>query len=804
MKAHTQDYKNTIKSLGRRIDTRITYQSNGVTVELGKEELNSTSLHYEGDILKSVMRQMDIDSNVEIPKGTILHCEFAVKVNGSFEYLNLGNFIVYEIEQQEDKRSYMLTCYDKMLYSMTPYENLGITYPITIRDYVNAIATHLGLTFRNASSSFANWNKQIQQELYLDSEGNSMDYTFRDVLDEIAQATASTICINEDTDELEIRYITNSLDTVDEEFLNEDNVNIGEKYGPINSIVLSRAAGADNVYLRDEASVAQNGLCEIKIVDNQIMNFNDRSTYLLDILTKLDGLEYYQNEITSTGITYYNLCDKYNVQIGENTYPCVMFNDEINIDQGLREQIYTNIPEKSETDYTKADSTDRKIRQTYIIVDKQNNIIESVVSEVGEQNDKISQITQSVDELNAKISDIADVTVTGENNEAHLFMEHINASEPIGLKIRPVGENISYLYPHSSLYPSSNLYPKTRTIRFYNITTDETFDLPLPEDLLYYNGSIYDEFILDYENEIFQVKKRCQYNSDGSVSMLPSEETHNYTYDHINLSDGDYNVDILGYTTGYIYARLMAANIYTSQFATRVEMTSAINQKANEINLVVAEKLDEDEFTHAEIVAKINDDTSQIKIDADKVDIEANDVLNILAGNSINLTSNAITLNSNKFNVTADGKLSASEVNISGAINATSGTFTGEINASSGTIGRYQITNEYLQTGTGNNQSGMGGNQAFWAGSETSSSAPFHVGYDGSLYASNANISGTINANSGTFRGTIRASSGNIGGWTINSNGITGTYSGVTTTLTPRGIRVETSTTSYWKNWTSL
>ena len=98
----------------------------------------------------------------------------------------------------------------------------------------------------------------------------------------------------------------------------------------------------------------------------------------------------------------------------------------------------------------------------------------------------------------------------------------------------------------------------------------------------------------------------------------------------------------------------------------------------------------------------------------------------------------------------------------------------------------------------------MGGNEAFWAGSESSSSAPFHVGYDGSLYASNANISGTINANSGTFRGTIRASSGNIGGWTINSNGITGTYSGVTTTLTPRGIRVETSTTSYWKNWTSL
>lgn len=815
MKTHTQAFKDTIKVLGRRIDTRITYQSNGETVELGKEELNSTSLHYEGDILKSVMRQMDIDSNVEIPKGTELHCEFGVKVNGSFEYLNLGNFIVYEIEQQEDKRSYLLTCYDKMLYSMTPYEDMGITYPITIRDYINAIATHLGLTFKNANSSFANWNKQIQQELYLDSEGNSMDYTFRDVLDEIAQATASTICIDEETNQLEIRYITSTLDTVDEEFLNEDNVNIGEKYGPINSIVLSRAAGTDNVYLRDEASVTQNGLCEIKIVDNQILNFNDRATYLVDMLAKLDGLEYYQNDISSTGITYYNLCDKYNIQIGENSYPCVMFNYEIDIDQGLSEKIYTNLPEKTETDYTKADKTDRRITQTYIIVDKQNNTIESVVSEVGEQNDKISQVTQSIDELNAKISDIADVTISGESNEAYLELNHINASEPIEIKIKPTGTNISYLYPHSSLYPSSNLFMPIRTIKFTNTTTSEEFELTIPEDLLFYNSTTYDEFIMDYENEIFQVKKRCAYNANGTVSALGTEEIHNYPYDHINLSDGDYTIEIVGYSAAYIYARLMAANIYTSQFATRVEMNSAINQTATAINLRVDEKLDEEEYTHAEIVARINDDTSQIKIEADQIDIEANDIINIIAGNTINLTSKAIAIDSTNFKVTTSGNLTATNANITGNITATSGTFNGAINATSGTIGRYEITSTYIQTGTGSNQTGMGGDQAFWAGSDSSASAPFHVSYDGYLYASNANITGTIhatngsftgsvNATSGTFNGTIKASSGTIGGWTLTSDGIYGSYGGTEVKLSPRGhgTRPAGSSLPYsWSPW---
>ena len=157
-----------------------------------------------------------------------------------------------------------------------------------------------------------------------------------------------------------------------------------EKYGPVNSIVLSRSAGADNIYLRDEASVIQNGLCEIKIEDNQLMNDNDRANYLPDILGVLNGFEYYINDFSSTGITYYELCDKYNVTIDNNVYTCVMLNDEINITQGIEELIHTDMPETSETDYTKSDKTDRKINQAYSIVDKQNQTITNFVSQTSQ------------------------------------------------------------------------------------------------------------------------------------------------------------------------------------------------------------------------------------------------------------------------------------------------------------------------------------------------------------------------------------------------------------------------------------
>ena len=177
MKTHTSGFKNAIKTLGREIDVKLTYNSTTITAE----NINSVSLHYEGAILKSVMKQLDLDLNVNIPLETILTAQFGLKVNGAYEYITLGDFVVYKSEKQEDTRSYKITCYDKMLYAMKDYESLAITYPITIRNYLSAICTKLGLTFANASSTFTNYDKTIPNQLYLDVDSNSIGYTVRDV-----------------------------------------------------------------------------------------------------------------------------------------------------------------------------------------------------------------------------------------------------------------------------------------------------------------------------------------------------------------------------------------------------------------------------------------------------------------------------------------------------------------------------------------------------------------------------------------------------------------------------------------------
>lgn len=407
MKTHTQSFKNNVKEMGRELNSKITYSLAGKEMELGNSELNSVTPVFESALLKSVMKELDIDSNVDIPIGTGINYKLGVSLNGSpYEYIDFGNYIVYSSEKQEDTNSYNIVCYDNMLVSMKEYESLksaeilGKSFPMTIRDYITCVCADLGLLFKNRNETFANYNKMIDNDLYAD-----LGYTYRDIFDELAQVTASNIVVNgSGVGEVEIRYINETNDTIDEEYLKDVNVAFGEKYGPINSIVLSRAAGSDRIYLQNEKSVADNGLCEINISENQIMNFNNRDEFLPDILDKLDGLAYYTNDFSSTGVCYYDVCDKYNVQIGEEIYPCVMFNDQINVEQGLEEIIYTDLPEQAETDYSKADKTDKRINRTYLIVDKQNQTIEGMVEKVDDNIKQVTQLVADVEGLKSEVS----------------------------------------------------------------------------------------------------------------------------------------------------------------------------------------------------------------------------------------------------------------------------------------------------------------------------------------------------------------------------------------------------------------
>lgn len=108
-------------------------------------------------------------------------------------------------------------------------------------------------------------------------------------------------------------------------------------------------------------------------------------------------------------------------------------------------------------------------------------------------------------------------------------------------------------------------------------------------------------------------------------------------------------------------------------------------------------------------------------------------------GSFLNLSDGSFT--SPNLSWDSNGNLIAKNANLSG-----------EITATDGSIGKFKITDQWLITGSGSTCAGLGGSgQAFWAGAENSTVAPFRVDYDGKLVSSNADISGKITATEGTI-----------------------------------------------------
>ncbi len=482
MRVVTNDYIDAIKEFGREITVKLTindydsqdqllhtwYFDDQYSSENENEDtyhmnaggnINSVSYSYNGQLYTSIMKQCVIDINKNVypaETGTKREIDvyFGLLVNGAYEYIDFGTFLIKEQAEQKDTESIRITCYDKLLLSMVEYNGLDIKnyvqttdttyqadkeyyhivsneyvlmvagtdynvgdsitgtvyeegpYNTTLRNYIKVLANHLGLTFYNENETFPNYDRVLTQDLYLDSEGASLGYTFRDVLDDIAEATGRTFVIDDDTLKL-VETPTTSVATIDEESFKNINVDFGEKYGPINKLSLTRSADSDVIYrprqnddpdatqtdIDGNTSISTYGETEISFKDNQLLSQDDREEWIDEIYEEILGTEYYINDYSSTGITYLEPLDRYTASIDTHTYSCLMLSDQVNITQGLEENIHTDIPNTTKTDYATSSTTDKTALQTTLIVNKQ---LGQIVGEVATKTD-ISNLQGQID-----------------------------------------------------------------------------------------------------------------------------------------------------------------------------------------------------------------------------------------------------------------------------------------------------------------------------------------------------------------------------------------------------------------------
>ena len=346
------------------------------------------------------------------------------------------------------------------------------------------------------------------------------------------------------------------------------------------------------------------------------------------------------------------------------------------------------------------DSIEAKVTGVYDYTTTVKNEVDDLSQSVNNTIENVTKLEVKVNEISSEISEVADITASADGNGS-ISIDNVNESEPIFIRVYPTnGQDISLSYPNINSFPSDDSFPEVRKIRFQNKTTNEVFDYELPDDLLYYDEENYDEFIIDYSGRNCIINKKVDYNADGTKYVLPKQEVLRCEYPEILLKSGNYTITVLCFENAYIFARLMAKNIYTDQFPTKIEMNSKIEQtasditstvskkyatknelstaestvkqKIDEIDLKVAKKVDESEYNSAEILLKINNDTSQTVIKSDKLDVDAIATFT----NKKLATAGSTTINGS--NITS-GTIDASKVNVANlnANNIKSGTISG-------------------------------------------------------------------------------------------------------------------------------
>ena len=332
-----------------------------------EDDLISVKISGEGGLLKTVMRSFEGrylgDHNI---LGLEVQVGIGVKLaDSTFEYIDYGSFLVTKIEFNKETGITTATGYDLMIKTMQAYVPFA-NYPISMESFATGLASACGLTL--ASSGITNGSFIISAELFENING----ITYREILQQIAEASGSIAMIGTD-DQL---YLKDVADTLEElTYSNLKKLKLYPEYGPVNSVVLSRQPAEDNIFLKDQVSITANGLTEFKISNNWILD-NDREAAITPIYNKMLGLRYYPFEASTEGLGWYEIGDMITIiDDMNNSFIASIMGFSIFVDGGIKEILITKEPSKTVTNYSYAGTIGRRLSNTEIKVDKQNQDI---------------------------------------------------------------------------------------------------------------------------------------------------------------------------------------------------------------------------------------------------------------------------------------------------------------------------------------------------------------------------------------------------------------------------------------------
>lgn len=521
----------------------------------------------EGNVIgNAIASQLDFDLPYMEKFNTFKYFD-GVWTGNEYEYVDMGTFTLFD-EQDEDEFNKHITAFDNLIKFNAPFEEVG-TYPKTLYEELQNICQQAGVELVN--SSIPNGSFILENNQFVNGE------TLKTVLKAICQISGNYGIIKED--KLVLQLTNDGEETIIKK-QHEPVIWKRKTYG-INQVILQLGdVEGEYVIRQDEEDIAENGVHKLVITNNPFAYTQDKRDALIDeLFNQVRGFGYIPYEMNYEWLNYLEIGDKITID-GIET---IVLRIQGKSPKALESMMLAPAVIDSAVEYVdNTNSIKNQITRTEIIVDKQNNLIQSIASKV-EEISKIITGNGTVTLENAYEGNLHKLTIKG---------------------------NISLIYPSNDLYPSDNLYPK-----IFKLQVDEKiYELDL-DYLNYINSNIYDEFV--YENSKCYLIRRIGIDENGELYQLENEIIETKKDLIINVLENS-KITLLGFENAILSVEYLLQNQYSNVFATEAYVNSEIKQTSDEINIEVSKKVNEDK-----VVSAINLSPEKITLDSNRLEINS-------------------------------------------------------------------------------------------------------------------------------------------------------------------------------------
>lgn len=325
----------------------------------------------------------------------------------SDEYINMGKYVIERPNNEETADFTQIKAYSNIRNKIDEKYICGIVYSEgnkTLKDLYIDICDNLQLI--PVTTTFINGDIPIVSNPFTNGETN------RTVLQTVAKISCSFIDINDDTNEIDLKWLSDNIEP-DYTFLKSDYVTLegGQiQYGPINSLIIKNSQiDSENVSIDDSESIELNGENSIVISEDYILHNSElRNQAITAIWNRIHNLKYTDCKLTTYyGKPFLKLGNKIRIYTSDIDYiDSYVLKHKFTFDGTFESVIESPALTKQEIKTKQNISLKEVLYKTQIDVDKQNKRITATVEQVDGQQTNINNIQIDINSMKQEISKI--------------------------------------------------------------------------------------------------------------------------------------------------------------------------------------------------------------------------------------------------------------------------------------------------------------------------------------------------------------------------------------------------------------